>query len=367
MATSYSKHGFNNLTYARLLEYTSSSATTLKLIHGYVSKLLQGWASGRNLYVTITDAQANLEICKVTDINFNNLTVERGQDGTVARNWPAGSLISQRLVSTNLGSIHQKGEYRTIGYNPNGVLAGAYPGEKVYETGSAACQKRWWLFNEGTKWRLLAGDMCSWEFQDGDGYIRVAYFDFEGDDDDGYVQYENGNWTTCRTAPTGDLVNDDGSGFLYGIRATVEYDNIVYKIRRSFLYFDLSSAPMGITQVELHIKGKSGGGDPLAFFQEGTQGKPLSTADYDAFTGPGFALLDPGTTDADYIVSLNYDGVYYMELVVALGGIAKFCIREYDHDVMGLTVPAFYNYSLSLYDNDYPSSTWRPFLRLRYD
>jgi len=176
MATSYSKHGFNDLTYARLSEYTNSSATTLKLIHGYVANLLQGWASGRNLYLTLTDAARNLEICKVTAINGDNLTVERGQDGTVARNWPAGSLISQRLVSTNLGRFNQKGEYRSISYNPNGVLAGAYPGEKVYETGADACQVRWWLFNEGTKWRLLAGEICSWEHYDGNGYIQAPTF-----------------------------------------------------------------------------------------------------------------------------------------------------------------------------------------------
>ena len=79
--TSNAKHGFNDLAYARLKEYTTSSSTVLKLMKGYVSGLLQGWASGRNIYVTITDVEGNAEICKVTAISGDNLTVSRGQDG----------------------------------------------------------------------------------------------------------------------------------------------------------------------------------------------------------------------------------------------------------------------------------------------
>ena len=365
MITPETKFGFNDRSYGRLKFAISSSAVSFDLL--FVTPFLPGWAANKDLYATFRAPDGTMEIIKIIDISGHTLTVERGQEGTVAVAWHPGSLLVQRLTAGGLGTIIQKGEFRSIAFNPNGVLAGAYPGEKVYESGSESCQVRWWLNNGGTKWRMLAGTICSWEFYDGEGYPRVAFMDFVGDDDDGYIQYENANWTTCRTAPTGDLVNDDGSGFLYGIRATTEYNAVVYKIRRSFLFFDLAGAPMGITQVELYIKGKSGGGDPLVLVQEGTQGKPLSTADYDAFTGSVFALLDPGTTDADYVVPLNFDGVYYMELVVALGGIAKFCLREYDHDFGGLTVPAYYNYSLMFYDNDYPTPAYRPFLRLRYD
>lgn len=176
MAISYAKHGFNNLTYARLCEYTASSAVVLRLIHGYVANLLQGWASGRNMFVTLRDVEGNIEVCKITDIQGDNLTVARGQDGTIARNWPAGTLVAQRSVADSLGRFIQKGEYRTVEYNPNGVIAGLYPGEKIYETGADACQKRWWLFNESTKWRLLAGEKCSWEIYDGDGYIQSPNF-----------------------------------------------------------------------------------------------------------------------------------------------------------------------------------------------
>ena len=169
MPTAYSKHGFNNLTYARLSEYTSSSAVILRLIHGYVSKFLQGWAPGLNMFVTLRDVEGNIEICKITDIQSDNLTVTRGQDGTIARNWPAGTLVTQRAVSESLGRVIQKGEFRTIAYNPNGVLTREYPNEKIYQTGGD-CERRWWIHGADNKWRLAAGIICPGEYYDGDDY-----------------------------------------------------------------------------------------------------------------------------------------------------------------------------------------------------
>ena len=198
MAISYSKHGFNDLTYARLLEYTNSSATALTLIHGYVAKLHQGWASGRNMYVTLRDAAGNLEVCKITDIQGDKLTVSRGQDGTVARNWPAGTLIAQRSVAETLGRINQKGEFKTIDYNPNGVLVPDYPNEKVYQSGDT-CHRRWWIHALDNKWRLAAGVKCDDEYWD-NGWIYSAQqlFAFGGlDDPDATDQYDpsGDNWT----------------------------------------------------------------------------------------------------------------------------------------------------------------------------
>ena len=172
MATSYAKHGFNDLSYARLSDYTNSSATVLRLIHGYVASLYQGWVSGRNMFITLRDAAGNLEICKVTDIQGDKLTVARGQDGTVAQNWPAGTLIAQRSVAENLGRIMQKGEFKTIDYNPNGVLIPEYPNEKVYQSGDS-CHRRWWIHGDSNKWRLLAGVKCIDEYWDG-GWLYAA-------------------------------------------------------------------------------------------------------------------------------------------------------------------------------------------------
>ena len=196
MAISYSKHGFNDLTYARLLEYTNSSATVLRLIHGYAVSLHQGWASGRNMFITLRDAAGNLEICKITDIQGDNLTVARGQDGTIARNWPAGTLIAQRAVSDSLGRIIQKGEFKTIDYNPNGVLIPDYPNEKVYQSGDA-CHRRWWIHALDNKWRLLVGEKCADEYWDNGWLWKLAVqqlFCFGGyTDSDATDQYDPGD------------------------------------------------------------------------------------------------------------------------------------------------------------------------------
>jgi len=366
MLTTNPKHAFNDLTYARLKEYTSSSATVFKLMKGYLIGLLQGWATGRNLYVTITDAERNLEICKVTDMGSDKLTVERGQGGTVAQNWPEGSLIIQRLVAANLGRFHQNGEYRTINYNPNGVLSANYPGEKVYETGANPCQVRWWINSETNKWRLLAGVKCDWEYYD-DGYVKTAYLDYACDSADGWIKNTNVNWNTCRTAGTGDETNDDGSGFLYGGKIWAAHAAGNYIIHRTFLYFDLNGAPLGITGVELHVRAKSGGSDPIAIVQEGTQGSSLSNGDYDAFTGNEFGTFDPDTTEGDLSLTFNAFGYSYVEGIVGSGGIAKLCLREYAHDHQNLVVPDFYSYAVSIYLENDVHEEYRPFLRLRYD
>lgn len=48
-------------------------------------------------YCTIVDQLGNLEIVKVTDRTGDTLTVERGQDGTSARDFTVGSVVSHRF------------------------------------------------------------------------------------------------------------------------------------------------------------------------------------------------------------------------------------------------------------------------------
>jgi hypothetical protein len=117
------------------------------------------------------DPSANREVVKVTAIAGDNLTIARGQDGTVARAWPSGTLVTQRTVAANLTGIIQKTAFRTITVNPNGVYTAVYPGEKVYQSGPAAGERRWWKNTTGTKWRLIAGAMYGSEYLNADGYV----------------------------------------------------------------------------------------------------------------------------------------------------------------------------------------------------
>lgn len=53
--------------------------------------------SGDWFYITLVDpVTADVEVCKVTQRDGDSLTVVRGVDNTVARAWPAGSIIEMR-------------------------------------------------------------------------------------------------------------------------------------------------------------------------------------------------------------------------------------------------------------------------------
>lgn len=54
---------------------------------------------------TIVDASANIEVVKVTGRSGDTLTVSRGQEGTTARSFVAGSRIDLRLTAAAIASI----------------------------------------------------------------------------------------------------------------------------------------------------------------------------------------------------------------------------------------------------------------------
>jgi len=85
----------------------------------------------------------------------NGLTVARGQSGTSAVAWPRGTLIYIELTKDFLNEIRQKGQFRTVTYNPNGVLSPSHKGEKVYQSDNS----RWWKSYDATNpyWALITG------------------------------------------------------------------------------------------------------------------------------------------------------------------------------------------------------------------
>lgn len=165
------EHKFNTLGYSNLLAGISASAVTAALIPGGVQNFRKGWVSGKAMYLTLVDAARNREIVKVTAIAGDNLTIERAQGGTSARAWPAGTVVSQRPVAENLNGVIQKEGFRSVSSNPNGVLTARYPGEKIYQSGPAAAQRRWFKSTDGTKWRLVAGATYGTEYFDADDYL----------------------------------------------------------------------------------------------------------------------------------------------------------------------------------------------------
>lgn len=153
------EHIFNNEAYARIKAGISDAATSIELYPGHAQIFLAGWVSGKEFYATITNAQADIEIVKVAAISGDTLTVERGQDGTVAQEWKSGAIITQRLVAANLEGFIQREAFREVYYNPNSILTADYPGEKVYQSLN---QRIWWKNKTGTIWQAIAGSLAGW-------------------------------------------------------------------------------------------------------------------------------------------------------------------------------------------------------------
>jgi hypothetical protein len=108
-----------------------------------------------------------------------------------------------------------------------------------------------------------------------------------------------------------------------------------YFIARSYLFFDLSSIPLASTikTVTVTCIGKYAANTPVVI-QQGTQHEPIIMADYNAFTGNYFAgvvwqkMVDANPNPNNLI--LDAAGRTYVSS--CLGGVAKFCLREYTHD-----------------------------------
>ena len=153
---------FNKKAYGNIKDGISAVATEIELYPGQMGAFvndIDDWEADTIMYLTITNALAEVEVVKVTAIDGDVFTVERSQDGTVAPadGWPAGAVISQRLTAAVAGSFIQKEGYREVAYDPNGVLAGDYVGEKVYQL-----QGLWWKNRSGTDWQLIAGSLEGW-------------------------------------------------------------------------------------------------------------------------------------------------------------------------------------------------------------
>ena len=157
--------GFKNITKCQIRGDISASDTTILLENtaDYVPFIS---SPGDYVYAVLRDQQYK-EIVKI-DVAASStygLSVGRGQENTSARSWNRGSLFYQDLTADSLDILRQKEVFRTVTYNPNGIIAPAYAYEKIYQTGATACEKRWWKAITATHlvWMLIAGELCDGE------------------------------------------------------------------------------------------------------------------------------------------------------------------------------------------------------------
>lgn len=95
MAASYQ---IANNAWGNVASAVAAGDTTIALTSGQGQRF-PSTASGNWFYATMIDSNGVVEIVKCTNRNVDVLTVVRGQDGTLAKSFTAGSAIEARLVA----------------------------------------------------------------------------------------------------------------------------------------------------------------------------------------------------------------------------------------------------------------------------
>ena len=132
------------------------------------------------------------------------------------------------------------------------------------------------------------------------------------------------------------------------------------QIERSFFYFDTSDLGAGatVTAAVLKIYGYLSAGSSVSA-QKGTQADPLTTADYNNFTGSEYAHVAWAINQYNTI-TFNAQG----KSDVVVDGTTKICCREYTYDY-GNTIPDA-DYANGCYYSDEELTTKDPKLEIDY-
>ena len=152
---------------------------------------------------------------------------------------------------------------------------------------------------------------------------------------DGYVYSDpEAVWATARNTPSSPGAIQTPASAFNAITARTFSSN--YYLYRSFLYLDLSSLPPGATVISaiVTVRGFTSANSQVCIqqgTQTGTDNTGLVAGDWNAFTGTPFDVVNwiTGNFPRNEL-TLNAAGLAYIESVV--GGVAKFCLREYDSD-----------------------------------
>lgn len=187
-----------------------------------------------------------------------------------------------------------------------------------------------------------------------------------GSPSDGTIFAYGSSWSTVRNAPTNAYAWDNSTSDSSAMTARLFNSN--YYIRRSFLFFDLSSLPAGktINAVVVYVLGYLNATSNILLLQ-GTQNDPIQNADWGAFTGTGFAnVLWTKKLAGQWNYNemhLNAAGLAY--IASCAGSTARFCLREYDHDALNVTPTDNIHFN-GMFFADHLTPASRPFITIWY-
>lgn len=161
---------FNNRAVSHLAQAINSSATQIKIDAKDYELFNRLGAGADDFMFCVLRGPEDREIVKIIPDQGayppaanTFLKCERGQGGTAAEDWPAGTLIFLSTVADHYSEIVQRGNIRQVDYNPNGVLSPLFHGEEILQY--AGCEIRWWKSIDATNpyWHLIAGEPCGTE------------------------------------------------------------------------------------------------------------------------------------------------------------------------------------------------------------
>jgi hypothetical protein len=159
---------FNNRAVSHLVKGITSGETELRINQADFEQFNRYGAGGDAFMFCVLRGPTGREIVKIIPDESNYppdpyLVCERGQGGTVAEAWPAGTLLYLCTTADHYSELIQPDAIRQVEFNPNGVLTPAYVGEKIMQY--TGCAVRWWQGFTDTDpyWHLIAGEPCAGE------------------------------------------------------------------------------------------------------------------------------------------------------------------------------------------------------------
>ena len=114
---------------------------------------------------------------------------------------------------------------------------------------------------------------------------------------DGYVLSQQTTWDAARSTVSGTSASSTGTSNTYGIAAvklSSRGGGFVYRIYRSFFYFDTSGINTTVSSATLKIRGQTFGGADVIAVKATSDIETLGTGDFNAIVGWS---LDAGVSD----------------------------------------------------------------------
>lgn len=176
---------------------------------------------------------------------------------------------------------------------------------------------------------------------------------------DGYIMKFGYPLQDVRDATVGVEIRTAYSSSMWAM-AVYRLGSGIYRIYRSWFAFDLTGLPSGSIKGAWLTFYRSAGGASSVCVQEGTQADPMTLDDFDAFEDTLFSMVQ--WSGAPVSMPLNQAGMDYVQS--KRGSVAKFCLREYDHDYLCVEFAKDIYYNNALYYSEFFTKAYTPRLVL---